>query len=107
MLCGLLVLSYSICDRFDQVVLIKGYPVELVLVRPHRFLETTCSAGLIDLYYPSIFINFEERADVMGLCHHQAVVAGFDAEIFVFETGFDEHGRRRAGVDRYVDCPAL
>lgn len=106
-LCGLLVLSYSVGDGLDQVILVKGYPVEPVLVRAHRFLETACSARLVDLYHPLIFVNLEEWADVMGLSHHQAVIAGFDTEIFVFETGFDKHGRRRARVDCYVDCSAL
>lgn len=43
----------------------------------------------------------------MGLCHQQAVVAGSETEVFVFETGFDQHGRRRPVVYSYVHSPAL
>lgn len=71
----LLVLFYTSYDRLQQTIMVKCYPIKLVLVAAHRLLKTPSATRLVDLYETLLLIDLQERTDVMRLRHQHAVVA--------------------------------
>lgn len=71
----LFILLYAIHNRFQKTLVIKGYPVELMLVAPHRLLKTPRTTRLVNLDEIFLLVHLQKRTDVMGFGHQHAMVA--------------------------------
>lgn len=68
----LLGMEDAIGDGRDYCLLVEREAIELMLVASHGLLVAACSGRLIDLQTVAVFIDLQERADIVGFGEQKA-----------------------------------